>query len=112
MPYDAFISYSHQADDRPAEALERALQRVARPWFRLRGLSIFRHGGDLNLSAHLWGSIQQALKDSRCLIYLASPGAACSPWVSREVAYWREQRDLAQLIVVVTDGTLTWDSNA
>ena len=58
MPYDAFISYSHSADQRLAAALERALQAFARPWNRRRALDIFRDEGNLNLSAHLWGSIQ------------------------------------------------------
>lgn len=109
VTHDAFISYSHEADERLASELERALQRLARPWHRRRGMSIFRDAGNLNLSAHLWGSIQQALDDSRYLIVLASPLSARSPWVTKEIEYWRTHRDIAHLIVVLTDGSLTWD---
>ena len=85
MAYDAFVSYSHEADEPLASALEHGLQRLARPWNQRRGMSVFRDAGNLNLSAHLWGSIQQALDDSRFLIFVASPASASSPWVAREI---------------------------
>lgn len=110
MSYDAFISYSHQADHSLAVALELALQRLAKPWHRRRGLEIFRDGGNLNLSAHLWGSIEQALSGSRFLIYLASPAAARSPWIARELEYWIRHRDVDHLILVLTDGDLSWNA--
>jgi hypothetical protein len=104
MTYDAFISYSHEADQRLAAALELALERLSRPWHKRRGLSIFRDAGNLNLSSHLWGSIQRALESSRFLLYFASPAAAGSPWVGRELEYWRANRSPENLIVVLTDG--------
>ena len=109
VSYDAFISYSHEADHRLAVALELGLQSLVRPWHKRRGLEIFRDGGNLNLSAHLWGSIEQALTGSRFLIYLASPPAARSPWIAREIEYWTTQRDVDHLIIVLTDGALAWD---
>ena len=36
--YDGFISYSHAADGRLAPALQKALQKLAKPWFRRRSL--------------------------------------------------------------------------
>ena len=87
MPYDAFVSYSHEADEPLASALEHGLQRLARPWNQRRGMSVFRDAGNLNLSAHLWGSIQRALDDSRFLIVVASPASASSPWVARGIQY-------------------------
>ena len=48
--YDAFISYSHAADARLAEALERGLERLARPWNRVRAMSVFRDETDLTLN--------------------------------------------------------------
>ena len=110
MAYDAFISYSHEADQRLAAALELALEGLARPWHKRRDLSIFRDAGNLNLSSHLWGSIQRALESSQFLLYLASPAAAGSPWVGRELEYWRANRSPENLIVVLTDGELKWDS--
>jgi hypothetical protein len=91
--YDAFVSYSHEADDRLAAALEIALETFAKPWNRRRGLSIFRDGGNLNLSAHLGGGIQQALQSFRFLLYFASPHAASSPWVARELEARRAGAD-------------------
>jgi WD40 repeat protein len=110
MGYDAFISYSHAADQRLAAALERALQAFARPWNRRRALDIFRDEGNLNLSDHLWRSIQQALTSSRYFIYLASPQAAQSPWVAREIGYWKTHRERDRFIVLWTDGSIAWDA--
>ena len=42
IAYDAFISYSHAADGKLAPALENALQRFAKPWYRRRALHLFR----------------------------------------------------------------------
>lgn len=36
MAYDAFISYSHAADGRLAPAVQAALPRLAKPWYRRR----------------------------------------------------------------------------
>jgi len=47
MAYDAFISYSQQADRRIAEALQNALHRIAKPWYRLRALRVFRDASSL-----------------------------------------------------------------
>jgi hypothetical protein len=57
----------------------------------------------------LWGGIQQALQSSRFLLYFASPPAARSPWVARELEYWLANRDVEHLIVVLTDGCVLWD---
>src|SRR5215467_3455586 len=58
--YDAFISYSHQHDGHIAPALENALERFAKPWYRLRALRVFRDTTNLGANPSLWGSIQQA----------------------------------------------------
>ena len=81
MGYDAFISYSHAADGELAPSLQRGLQRLARPWYRVRSLRVFRDETGLSVNPHLWSSIEQALDDSRYLVLLASPEAAQSPWV-------------------------------
>jgi len=36
MGYDAFISYSQRADRHIAEFLQKALHRIAKPWYRMR----------------------------------------------------------------------------
>ena len=58
MGYDAFISYSHAADGELAPALQRGLQRLARPWHRKRALEVFRDQTGLSVSPALWSSIR------------------------------------------------------
>jgi hypothetical protein len=111
--YDAFISYRHGADDDVAAAIERGLERLARPWNRLRAMSVFRDQSDLAAESDLSGAITRTLDDTRFLVLLASPESAGSPWVDKEVAYWCEQGNgVKQLIVVVTDGKFEWDEVA
>ena len=76
MRYDAFISYSHAADNVAAPALQRALHSFARPWNRMRALRVFRDQTSLAASPELWPSIEAALGDARWLILMASPEAA------------------------------------
>jgi WD40 repeat protein len=40
---------------------------------------------------------------------LASPEAARSRWVGREVSYWVQHKPAANLLIVLTDGELVWD---
>jgi WD40 repeat protein len=108
--YNAFISYSHGADRGLAAALEHGLKRFAKPWYQRQALRIFRDQTDLSAAPQLWTLIKQALDDSEFLILLASPGAAKSPWVDRELAYWLESKGPQSLLIVLTDGTLTWDA--
>ena len=109
---DAFISYSHAADDRLAPALERGLERLARPWNRLRAVSVFRDQSDLSLNPDLWGTISGRLDTSRFLVLLACPESAASIWVNREVAHWRESKGTDHLLLVWTGGELAWDDAA
>jgi hypothetical protein len=110
--YDAFLSYSHAVDRRLAPALQRALHRLAKPWYRLRALRVFRDDASLSANPHLWSSIQDALDSSRFFILLASPESARSPWVQREVQYWCQHKPPANLLIAVTDGAVIWDSAA
>src|ERR1700686_361087 len=87
-PYDAFISYSHAKDKALAAALQSAMQRLGKPWYRRRALRLFRDDTSLSASPHLWPSIEKALGQSRFLILMASPEAAASRWVNQELAWW------------------------
>src|SRR5215467_11695034 len=109
MVYDAFVSYSHAADGRLAPALQRGMQRLAKPWFRLRALSVFRDESALSANPHLWSSIATALDDSAWFVLLASPDAASSDWVNRELTYWLAHKPADRILLVVTDGTWKWD---
>ena len=110
--YDAFISYSHRLDAAIAARLQAELQRFAKPWYQVRALRVFRDQTSLAASPHLWTTIEQALDSSRWLILMASPESAQSPWVAREIGWWREHRPASHILVAVTDGELVWDASA
>jgi len=112
MLYKAFISYSHGADHQLAPALQSALHRFTKPWYRLRALRVFRDKTNLAANPGLWSSIEKALGESEYFILLASPQAAASPWVQRETDHWLHQRSNDQILIVLTDGELVWDSIA
>jgi WD40 repeat protein len=109
MAYDAFISYSHAADGVLAPALEHGLERLARPWYRLRAMAVFRDQSDLALTPHLWSTIVTKLDESRYLVVLASPESAGSAWVNKEVSHWCDTRGTERLLLVVTGGEIGWD---
>jgi WD40 repeat protein len=108
VSYDAFISYSHAADGRLAPALQSGLQRLAKPWYRVRALRVFRDDSALSANPQLWTSIQRALDESERFVLLASPQAAQSEWVNRELEYWLSNESADRLLPVVTDGTWEW----
>ena len=110
--YDAFISYSRKTDATLAPTLEQALERFAKPWNRLRALNVFRDDTELSVNPGLWASIVAALDDSEFFVLLASPAAAGSTWVGREVEHWRAHRGVDELLLVVTDGEVVWEEGA
>jgi WD40 repeat protein len=110
--YDVFISYSHEADSLLAPVLQRLIRRVGQPWYMHGKLRIFRDSTNLSTTPDAWESIEAALADSASFVLMASPYAAQSPWVSREVQYWREQRSPSTFSIVLTKGTITWDEQA
>lgn len=107
--YDAFISYSHAADGQLAPALQIGLQRFAKRWTRRRALRVFRDDSGLSVSAALWPAIERALDDSSYFILLASPDAAQSEWVNKEISRWVELGREDRVLSVVTDGEWMWD---
>ena len=74
--YHAFVSYSHAADGKLAPALQKALQKLAKPWYRRRSLEVFRDETGLSVDPHLWGAIVKGLDSSDWLLLLSSPDAA------------------------------------
>ncbi|WP_136810852.1 toll/interleukin-1 receptor domain-containing protein [Desulfosediminicola flagellatus] len=109
MLYKAFISYSHQADTRLAPVLQSALRSFAKPWYRLRSMRVFRDTTNLAANPALWDSIQNALAESEYFLLLASPQAAQSFWVEREIKWWLDNRSIEKMLIIVTDGELVWD---
>ena len=109
MAYHAFMSYSHAADGKLAPALQAALHRFAKPWYRLRALRVFRDKTNLHVTPRLWPAIQSALDHSDHFILLASPQASASDWVAREIEYWLGRRSADRILIVLTDGGLEWN---
>jgi WD40 repeat protein len=112
MPYKAFISYSHAADGKLAPALQAALERFAKPWHRMRAFRIFRDTTNLSAAPELWSEIEKALQKSEYLIFLASPEAAQSKWVRKELTCWRETKDPSKLLITLTSGDIQWNDKA
>jgi len=110
--YKAFISYSHSADNRLAPALRTALHGFAKPWYRLRAMRVFRDETGLAVTPALWPSIEAALLDSEYFLLLASPDAAASEWVQREVAWWLDRRPTDHLLIALTRGEIRWNDAA
>jgi tetratricopeptide (TPR) repeat protein len=112
IAYDGFISYSH-AKDRPiATALQSVVQRLGKPWYRRRALRLFRDDTSLSATPQLWPSIEEALGRSRLLALLASPEAATSRWVDKEVACWLSRNKADTVLIALTDGVLDWNDAA
>jgi WD40 repeat protein len=109
MTFNGFISYSHAADGRLAPAVQRGLHRLAKPWHRRRALWIFRDQTGLAVTPRLWSSIQTALDGSEYFVLLASPEAARSQWVNREIEHWIATKSADRILPVVTDGEWIWD---
>lgn len=107
--YDAFISYSQGEHAQIAPALEAGLRQLARPWYRPRALRVFRDRTGLSVTPALWPAIESALASSRWLIHLASPKAAASDWVEKELRWWLEHRGTDRLLLVLTGGEAEWD---
>jgi MTH538 TIR-like domain (DUF1863) len=111
MAYKAFMSYSHAADGKLAPALQSAAQRFGKPWYRLRAVRIFRDRTNLAVTPALWPAIEEALAVSEYFVLLASPQAAASPWVEREIAYWVANCSADTILLVLTEGELVWDGS-
>jgi len=106
--YDAFISYSHAADNRMAPRLQQSLQRFAKPIWRLRALTIFRDETSLAAAHALTDTLKRALDNSRYFVLLASPAAARSKWVAQEVQHWLATKGSIPLLIVLTEGEIVW----
>src|SRR5204863_9510431 len=106
MQYNAFMSYSHATDAALPSALQRSIERFAKPWYRTRSFRIFRDRTNLSIAPGLWPRIEQALLDSDFLLFLASPAGAQSKWVQRELGLWMERKDPAKMLIVLIDGDI------
>ena len=110
--YNAFISYSHAADDALAPAVQDGLQALGRPWNKRRALEVFRDDTGLAVNPGLWTSIEAGLDASDHFVLLASPDAAESAWVNREIERWVANHSVERLLPVLTAGEWVWDPDA
>ena len=110
--YDAFISYSHSVDGTLAPILQTEVERFAKPWYRLRSRRVFRDDANMAAEPDLWNAIERALSTSRWFLLLASPQAARSPYVEREVDWWLTHRGPERFLVVLTEGRSPWEADA
>jgi WD40 repeat protein len=108
--FDGFLSYSHAADGRLAPAVQRGLHSLARPWHRRRALWIFRDQTGLAVTPSLWSAIQDALNSSEYFVLMASPEAAQSSWVDKEIRHWLATKSPDRILPIVTDGEWLWDA--
>ena len=107
--YDAFISYSHAADGAFAPSLQDGLQKLAKPWRQRRALEVFRDETGLSVNPALWTSICAAMDGASHFVLLASPEAANSEWVGREIRRWIATKGPETILPVVTSGDWVWD---
>lgn len=115
MEYNAFITYSHADCGNIAPSIQKALENIGKPWYKIkRNLTIFRDETNLAASPTLWHTIEDALSNSSNLILLASPQASESYWVKKELENWLQNHyssgnGLTNFYIVKTAGHLVWD---
>lgn len=110
--FDAFISYSRRASTSLAADLQSAIERFAKPWYRLRAVRVFRDDSSMSASVALWSTIERALTESQWFILLASPQSAASEWVDKELRWWLEHKGADRILIVLDEGQLFWDAAA
>src|SRR6516225_7186336 len=109
--FTVFISYRHvEPDRRVAEWLHGAVEtfsipRALRPPGGSARLGrVFRDEEELSASSNLPKEIEQALNHSKWLIVVCSPRAVLSPWVNREIAYFRGLGRDQQILALLIEG--------
>ena len=122
--YKAFISYSREEDEPLARAIQKSIQSFSKPWYLPRSYRVFRDATNLAVTSELWQEIANSLDDSEWMILLASPEAAKSEWVPKEIEHWLcdhtalpNQLDEAErkngtknIIVAITAGEIKWST--
>jgi tetratricopeptide (TPR) repeat protein len=114
-PFRAFVSYSH-ADAAFAAWLQRKLEGYRLPR-RLAGQveplpgqaqgrigPVFRDRPDLPAAQDLSAAVREGIAASSALVVVASPDAARSQWVAREIELFRELHPEAPILVALVRG--------
>jgi TIR domain len=106
--YDVFLSYSH-ADAALAERISRRIRNYRPPraaGLPRRKLEVFRDRERLTANPDLAQLLADTVGVSTHLVLLASPSAAQSEYVDKEVATFLERKSLAGISVVACRGEL------
>jgi tetratricopeptide (TPR) repeat protein len=114
-PFRAFVSYCH-ADRAFAASLQRRLEtyrlprRLAGEVAPLPGQAagrigpVFRDRPDLSAAQDLSEAVRDAIARSSALVVVASPDAARSAWVAREIELFRELHPKSPVLVALARG--------
>ncbi len=102
MKYQAFISYKHSDFSREkAIAVEKALKKYAKPWWKPHSIKIFRDEKEMTPGSDLGASINNALENSEYMIYFASKEASESEWVQKELLKWCGELERADKLIII-----------
>lgn len=109
--YDAFISYSHSDCGNIAPFIQKGIENIGKPWYAIgrRNLTVFRDETSLTVNPGLWEEIVEALKQTHFFILLASPLAAKSHWIQKEIDWWLSNRDINSVFIVLVKGEIEWN---
>ena len=107
--FGAFISYSGPQDRELISKIQNGIEKLAKKWYRPPVVKVFVDKTSIAAGTRLWSRIEYGLSRSSWLILMASPEAAQSWWVNRELDWWVTHRSLDNLIIVHTAGHLGWD---
>ncbi|MCC6496082.1 MAG: toll/interleukin-1 receptor domain-containing protein, partial [Propionibacteriaceae bacterium] len=109
VAWDAFISYARADSERTAIAVQRGLQRFARPWNQRRAVRVFRDDSAMSTNPALWSAIEAGLAAAGHLIVLLGPAARESAYVEKEVGWWVEHKGTGSILLALGAGDLAWD---
>lgn len=104
--YNAFISYKHSTSKQEAKKIEVTIQKYLISRFKRSKIKIFRDAKSVTVEKNLSLKIENALRKSEHLIYLATPEAMKSNWVKKELLFWFETLERDELIIILLDGKL------
>ncbi|MGV9336600.1 hypothetical protein [Nocardia sp. NPDC003726] len=110
--YGAFLSYSGDRDRAVLPLVQNAIEKLPRPWYRFPRMRIFLDYSGVSIGPGLEDKIVAGLSRSQWLVVVASPEAASSEWVDREIEWWLAHRSPETILLVLSAGSLVWDESA